>query len=144
MPCGKEFLTLLLFTKGSDFMAFDRIDRVSEEVKRELASIIRDLKDPRLPQMISVVNVNVTKDFKFAKAYISIMGTDEEKAAGIEALKSAAGFIRREIGHRIKLRFTPQFSFVLDTTIEYGAHISKVLADIERKDSNADKNSDNA
>lgn len=125
-------------------MAFDRIDRVSEEVKRELASIIRDLKDPRLPQMISVVNVNVTKDFKFAKAYISIMGTDEEKAAGIEALKSAAGFIRREIGHRIKLRFTPQFSFVLDTTIEYGAHISKVLADIERKDSNADKNSDNA
>ena len=125
-------------------MAFDRIDRVSEEVKRELASIIRDLKDPRLPQMISVVNVNGTKDFKFAKAYISIMGTDEEKAAGIEALKSAAGFIRREIGHRIKLRFTPQFSFVLDTTIEYGAHISKVLADIERKDSNADKNSDNA
>ncbi len=125
-------------------MAFDRIDRVSEEVKRELASIIRDLKDPRLPSMISVVNVNVTKDFKFAKAYISIMGTEEEKSAGIEALKSAAGFIRREIGHRIKLRFTPQFSFVLDTTIEYGAHISKVLADIERKDKDADKNSENA
>ena len=125
-------------------MAFDRIDRVSEEVKRELASIIRDLKDPRLPSMISVVNVNVTKDFKFAKAYISIMGTEEEKSAGIEALKSAAGFIRREIGHRIKLRFTPQFSFVLDTTIEYGAHISKVHADIERKDKDADKNSENA
>ena len=125
-------------------MAFDRIDRVSEEVKRELASIIRDLKDPRLPSMISVVNVNVTKDFKFAKAYISILGTEEEKSAGIEALKSAAGFIRREIGHRIKLRFTPQFSFVLDTTIEYGAHISKVLADIERKDKDADKNSENA
>ena len=125
-------------------MAFDRIDRVSEEVKRELASIIRDLKDPRLPSMISVVNVNVTKDFKFAKAYISIMGTEEEKSAGIEALKSAAGFIRREIGHRIKLRFTPQCSFVLDTTIEYGAHISKVLADIERKDKDADKNSENA
>lgn len=124
-------------------MPFDRTQRVSEEVKRELASIIRDLKDPRLPQMVSVVNVNVTKDFKFAKAYISILGSDSEKAAGIEALKSAAGFIRREIGHRVKLRFTPEFSFVLDTSIEYGAHISKVLADIERKDADADKNSKN-
>ena len=125
-------------------MSFDRTHRVSEEVKRELASIIRELKDPRLPQMISVVNVNVTKDFKFAKAYISIMGSDSERAAGLEALKSASGFIRREIGHRVKLRFTPQFSFVLDTSIEYGAHISKVLADIERKNTDADKNSENA
>lgn len=133
MPCGKEFLTLLLFTKGSDFMAFDRIDRVSEEVKRELASIIRDLKDPRLPQMISVVNVNVTKDFKFAKAYISVMGTEEEKQNTIRGLNSAAGFIRKEVGRALRLRYTPEISFELDSSIEYGAHISKLLSDIEKR-----------
>ena len=114
-------------------MNFDRIDRVSEEVKRELAGIIRELKDPRIPEFDSVVSVKVTKDFKFAKAYISVMGTEEQKQAAIQGLNSAGGFIRREIGHQLQLRYTPEFSFVLDNSIEYGAHISKVLSDIEKK-----------
>lgn len=114
-------------------MNFDRIDRVSEEVKRELAGIIRELKDPRIPEFVSVVSVKVTKDFKFAKAYISVMGTEEQKQAAIQGLNSAGGFIRREIGHQLQLRYTPEFSFVLDNSIEYGAHISKVLSDIEKK-----------
>lgn len=125
-------------------MSYDRIDRVSEEVKRELSDIIRSLKDPRIPSLTSVVSVKVTKDFKFAKAYISVMGTEDEKQDAIAALSRASGFVRREIGNRLKLRYTPQFSFVLDSSIEYGAHISQVLADIERKESNADKDSTDA
>ena len=113
-------------------MGFDRIDRVSEEVKRELAGIIRELKDPRISEMTSIVTVKVTKDFKFAKVYISVLGKDEEKTATIKGLNSAAGFVRREIGKRVQLRYTPEFTFVLDDSIEYGAHISKVLSDINK------------
>lgn len=111
-------------------MAFKRTDRISEEIKKELSSVIRDLKDPRIPMMTSVVSVNVTSDLRYAKAYISVMGTDEEKKAALKALSSAQGFIRREIGGRIKLRCVPEFSFVEDTSIEYGAHINQLLHDI--------------
>ena len=111
-------------------MSFKRTDRINEEVRKELSSIIRDLKDPRIPMMTSVVNVNVTNDLRYAKAYISVMGTDEEKKDCIKGLKAAAGFIRREVGNRINLRCVPEFSFELDTTIEYGAHINKLLNDI--------------
>ncbi len=109
---------------------YSRIDRISEEVKRELSAVIRDLKDPRLPAMISVVAVQVTKDLKFAKAYISIMGDENVQKDGIAALKSAGGFIRKEIGHRLNLRNTPEFSFVLDDSIAYGAHINEILRDL--------------
>ncbi len=109
---------------------YSRIDRISEEVKRELSAVIRELKDPRLPAMISVVAVRVTKDLKFAKAYISIMGNDKVKADGIAALNSAGGFVRREIGHRLNLRSTPEFTFQLDDSIEYGAHINEILREL--------------
>lgn len=111
---------------GSDFM--DRTARISEEVKREVSAIIQnELKDPRLPQLISVTNVNVTKDLRYAKVYVSVMGNDEEKKNAIDGLKSAAGFIRREVGHRIQLRYTPEFQFELDNSIEQGAYISKLI-----------------
>lgn len=106
---------------------YSRTDRISEEVKRELSAVIRDLKDPRLPVMTSVVSVKVTKDLKFAKAYISIMGDEKVVADGFSALKSASGFIRREIGHRLNLRNTPEFTFVPDDSIAYGAHINEIL-----------------
>ena len=106
---------------------YSRMDRISEEVKRELSLVIRDLKDPRLPAMVSVVAVRVTKDLKFAKAYISIMGDEKERQDGIAALKSASGFIRKEIGRRLNLRNTPEFSFVVDDSIAYGAHINEIL-----------------
>ncbi|MBQ8807901.1 MAG: 30S ribosome-binding factor RbfA [Clostridia bacterium] len=111
-------------------MSFKRTDRIGEEVKKELSNIIRELKDPRIPMMTSVVSVNVTNDLRYAKAYISVMGNDEEKKNAIKGLVAAAGFIRREIGSRIKLRCVPEFSFELDNTIEYGAHINKLLHDI--------------
>ena len=113
-------------------MSFKRTDRINEEIKKELSSIIRELKDPRIPMMTSVVNVSVTNDLRYAKAYISIMGTDEEKQDAIKGLKAAAGFIRREVGSRIKLRAVPEFTFELDNTIEYGAHINKLLNDISK------------
>ncbi len=110
--------------------SYNRIDRISEEVKKELSAIVRELKDPRITTVVSVVNVSVTKDLKFAKAYISVFGDEKVQKGVIDALKSASGFIRREIGHRINLRNTPEFSFVLDDSIEYGAHINQVLKNL--------------
>ena len=109
---------------------YSRTDRISEEVKRELSAVVRELKDPRLPLMTTVVAVKVTKDLKFAKAYISVLGSAEDKKGALAALKSASGFIRREIGHRLNLRNTPEFTFVEDDSIEYGAHINEILKEL--------------
>lgn len=109
---------------------YNRTDRISEEVKRELSAVVRELKDPRIPMMTTVVTVRVTKDLKFAKAYISVLGSEEEKNGALAALKSAGGFIRREIGHRLNLRNTPEFTFVADDSIEYGAHINEILREL--------------
>lgn len=105
----------------------NRTDRISEEVRRELSAVIRELKDPRIPMMTTVVQVRVTKDLKFAKAYISVFGDEKAHKDAMAALHSASGFIRREIGSRINLRNTPEFTFVEDDSIEYGAHINEIL-----------------
>ena len=115
----------------------DRINRISEEMKKEVSNIIQnELKDPRLPQMISVMSANVTKDLKYAKVYISVLGNEEEKKNALSALKSAAGYIRREVGHRMQLRYTPEMQFELDNSIERGAYITKLINDTmkEKKD----------
>jgi len=85
------------------------------------------LKDPRLSKLISITEVNVTKDLRYAKVYVSVMGSEEEKANSLEGLKSAAGFIRREIGRRVQLRYTPEIHFELDNSIERGAYITKLI-----------------
>ena len=105
----------------------NRTDRISEEVRRELSAVIRELKDPRIPMMTTVVQVRVTKDLKFAKAYISVFGDENAHKDAMAALHSASGFIRREIGSRLNLRNTPEFTFVEDDSIEYGAHINEIL-----------------
>ena len=104
-----------------------RIDKINGEVMRELANIIRNLKDSRIPLMTSVVKVSVTSDLRYAKAYISVMGDEETKKKAMEGLKSASGYIRREIGKRIDLRYTPEFIFELDNSIEHGARIEELL-----------------
>lgn len=119
-------------------MAKNRINKINEEVRRELAAVIRELKDERIPIMTSVVAVNVTNDLSYAKCYISVMGDEEVKKKAIEGLKSASGYIRREMGRRVDLRITPEFLFELDNSIEYGAHINKVLQDI-MKGQNSDE-----
>ncbi len=111
-------------------MAYNRIDRISEEVKKELSGVIRDMKDPRLPDMVSVVSVRVTRDLRYAKAYISVFGDEKVRKDAIEALTSAAGYIRKEIGRRVNLRNTPEFTFVSDDSIAYGAHINEILKDL--------------
>lgn len=111
-------------------MANYRRGRINDEVKKELALILREVKDPRISgAFISVTAVEVSGDLKFAKVYYSaMMGDKKEIAAG---LKSSAGFIRREVARRLNLRMTPEFTFCEDHSIEHGAHISKLLNGIE-------------
>lgn len=117
-------------------MANNRINKINEEVRRELATVVRELKDSRIPMMTSVVAVHVTNDLSYAKCYVSVMGDEITQKKAIEGLKSASGFIRREIGRRIDLRHTPEFQFELDHSIEHGAHINQMLSDINRGQSN--------
>jgi ribosome-binding factor A len=105
--------------------------RINEEVKKELSNIIRnEVKDPRIHLMTSVVAVEVAPDLKTCKAYISVLGTPEEGKDTIEGLKSAEGYIRKQLARTINLRNTPQIHFILDQSIEYGIHISKVLDEL--------------
>lgn len=106
----------------------DRTDRIAVEIQKEISDIIRNsIKDPRIPDMVSVTQVKVTKDLRYAKVYISIYGSDEEKENAMAALKGAAGFVRREIGQRIKLRYTPEIVFEADDSIEQGIHITELI-----------------
>lgn len=108
----------------------DRTTRIAEEMKREISGIImNELKDPRLPQLVSVLAVNVTKDLRYAKVYVSVLGGEDQKKGAVEALRSAAGFIRREVGHRIQLRYTPELQFELDNSIEQGVYMTKLIND---------------
>lgn len=116
-------------------MANYRGGRINEEVKREISTIIRnEIKDPRLTAMVSVTDVKVTKDLRYAKVFVSIFGKDdEEKNNTFIALKNASGYIRREIGQRINLRYNPQIIFELDDSINYGIHIEELIQKVKDK-----------
>ena len=113
-------------------MAKDRISKINEEVRRELSNIVRELKDSRIPMMTSIVAVRVTNDLSYAKVYVSVMGDEGVQKKAIEGLKSASGFVRREIGRRLQLRHTPEFIFELDHSIEQGAYVNKLIHDINK------------
>jgi ribosome-binding factor A len=113
-------------------MSYNRIDRISEEVRREVDRIIReDLNDPRIAGTFSVTHADVTRDLRHAKIYVSVL-EDDKREGMMAALKKAAGFIRRELGHNIIIRYSPELSFVSDENIAYGVHIAKVLADAQK------------
>ena len=112
-------------------MAKDRINRINEEVMREVAMIIRDLKDYRIPLMTSVVSVSVTNDLSYAKIFVSVMGDEETKKNALAGLKSAAGYVRRELGRKVQLRITPEIIFELDRSIEHGAHINQIISELK-------------
>lgn len=116
-------------------MAGYRIDRVSEDIKREIIAVIRELKDPRvMDKMLTVVRVEVSSDASYAKVYISAMeGLDTAKEA-VKGLKSATGYIRREVGKRLHLRKTPELNFVADDSIEHGMNIVKMMDDLRTED----------
>ena len=109
--------------------------RINGEVQKELSTIIRnEIKDPRIHPMTSVMSVEVAPDLKTCKAYISVLGEKEAKEATIKGLKSAEGYIRRQLAHNMNLRNTPEIRFILDESIEYGVTMSKLIDDIAKKD----------
>lgn len=111
-----------------------RLGRINEEIRKEISNIIRnDINDPRLTAMVSVTKVSITNDFKFATVFISIFGNEKSKAESLKAIKSSVGLIRREVGHRVKLRVTPEILIELDGSIEQGMHINSILAGLKEK-----------
>ena len=109
--------------------------RINGEVQRELANIIRGgIKDPRISPLTSVVAVEVAPDLKTCKAYISVLGDSEAQKATLAGLKSAEGYIRWELAHTVNLRNTPEIRFILDQSIEYGVHMSKIIDEVTAKD----------
>ncbi|RDU24371.1 30S ribosome-binding factor RbfA [Anaerosacchariphilus polymeriproducens] len=113
--------------------------RVNGEVQRELSNIIRgEIKDPRINPMTSIVAVEVSPDLKMCKAYISVLGDEKSQEDTIKGLRSAEGYIRTKLAKAINLRNTPEIKFVLDQSIEYGVNMSKIIADINQKDSKAE------
>lgn len=107
--------------------------RINAEVHRELSEIIRSgIKDPRIHPMTSVVSVEVTPDLKYCRAYISVLGNEDAAKATIEGLKSAEGYVRRELARRINLRNTPELKFILDQSIEHGVTMSKLIDEVTK------------
>ena len=107
-------------------MAINRIGRINEEIQRELASLIPNVKDPRVSGLISVTAVDTTPDLRYAKIYISVLDKSD-CAQVLKGLKSASGYLRRELGHALQLRYTPELTFVRDDSIDQGAHILDML-----------------
>ena len=114
-------------------MASNRIGRINEEIQRELSDLIRSLKDPRVQTLISITRVDTTPDLRYSKIYISVLDEEKQKDA-LRGLKSAGGWLRRELGSSLQLRYTPELLFELDVNIEYAAHINELLKQEERHD----------
>lgn len=108
-------------------MASNRINRINEEIQKELSSLFRTLKDPRVQGgMVTVTHVDTTSDLRYCRVFVSVLNKAQE-ADVIKGLKSAAGYLRRELGAAIQLRYTPELQFVADDSIEQGAHILEML-----------------
>ena len=121
-------------------MASNRIGRINEEIQKELSNLIRNLKDPRVQDtMISITHVETTPDLRWAKVYVSFL--QEDRAAdALKGLKSAGGYLRRELGRALNLRYTPELNWALDDSITYGAKMMKLINSLEVKhDEEADE-----
>ena len=112
-------------------MASNKIQRINEDIQRVLSDRLREIKDPRVRQgMASIVAVDTTGDLRLCKVYISVLGLESEKEF-MKGLKSASGWLRRELGNTLSLRYTPELVFQLDKSIEYGAHINTVINSLD-------------
>ena len=110
-------------------MASNRIGRINDEIRRELSDILRTVKDPRVSQaMLTITHVDTTNDLRYARVYITALDRTGEKDL-MRGLKSASGFLRRELGSRLNLRYTPELQFMSDESIAHGAHILDMLRD---------------
>lgn len=124
-------------------MASNRIGRINEEIQRELSDLLRNLKDPRVQNtMISITRVETTPDLRWAKVYVSFLEEDRAKEA-IKGLKSAGGYLRRELGRALQLRYTPELQWSLDDSITYGAKMLELINSLdcgEDSDESTDQN----
>ena len=108
-------------------MANNRIGRINDEIQRELSGLMRSLKDPRLQSgLLTITHVDTTPDLRYSRIFVSALNKDQEKEM-LKGLKSAAGYLRRELGSALKLRYTPELQFVADDSIRQGAHILEML-----------------
>lgn len=113
----------------------NRLIRINQELMFDLSNIFReDLKDPRIDPLTSIVKVDTTPDLKFCKVYVSVMGDDKAQKDTLEGLKNSAGHIRSELARRTNLRNTPQLTFVMDHSIEYGVEISHLIDQVVKHD----------
>lgn len=109
-------------------MASNRIGRINEEIQRELAELLHELKDPRVQKtMLSITRVETTPDLRYAKVYVSLLDREYTKET-LAGLKSSSGYLRRELGRRIQLRYTPELQWQADDSIVHGAHILDILS----------------
>lgn len=126
---------------GGIKMASFKIGRTTEDIKVELSDLFRELKDPRISRMISIIKVDLSNDLSHCKVYVSAIEGYEKTLESMEGLKSASGFIRKELSRRLQLRKTPELHFIADDSIEYSANINKMLHEQQRK-SEAQKQND--
>lgn len=114
-------------------MSGHRIERTTEDIKRELTAIFRELKDPRVQSVfLSIIKVDVTNDLSYCTVCVSAMEGLEKAKGAVKGLESAKGFIRRELGQRLRLRHVPELIFEATDSIEYSAHISRILNELEK------------
>ena len=113
--------------------------RVNDEVQRELSQILREIKDPRVSKLTSITMVEVATDLKTCEIHFSVLGTEEEGKETLQGLRSASGFIRRELAHRVNLRNTPELHFILDHSIAYGVEMTHKIDEVTAKDRAADE-----
>ncbi|MDR0840622.1 MAG: 30S ribosome-binding factor RbfA [Christensenellaceae bacterium] len=112
-----------------------RYQRMNEEIKKTLSEILRELKDPRVSPLASIMGVEVTNDLKHAKVKVSVYDKEQEpREQTVAALNKAEGFIAREVGRRMQIRALPKFKFLLDDSIEYSVHISGILRELHKDD----------
>ena len=111
-----------------------KMGRVTSDIKISLSDILRELKDPRVSKLLSIVQLDVSGDISYAKVYVSAIGGREKTAESVKALKNAAGYIRRELGAKLKLRKVPELRFVADDSIEISANISRIVNSFDKKE----------
>ncbi|MDR0889486.1 MAG: 30S ribosome-binding factor RbfA [Oscillospiraceae bacterium] len=123
-------------------MASNRIGRINEEIQRELASKLREMKDPRLHKtMLSITRVDTTADLRYAKVYVSVLDKSCTKEA-LAGLKSSGGYLRRELGKTLQLRYTPELVWEADDSITHGAHILDILSKLDISEDTDDEAAD--
>ncbi len=114
-------------------MATNRINRINEDIQRELASLLRTVKDPRVQGLISITRVDTTTDLRYCRVYVSALDQSDIKEV-VKGLKSAAGYLRRELGHALTLRYTPELQFLADDSIERGVRMVTMIDHILEED----------